>query len=239
MPAINSRFYIKASDSPIFTKSYESIKTIIKRIYGKEIITVGTLDSEDINRELGRVTQNVSKYPYVSVTPTNLTNNPEGFNDFVLKKYGTSPLKAKDGYYYTYHLKPVKLTCTVSFFSQSLKDCIDFMSCWSYCEGADSLKLKTKAGNSIDIQYHIEPDLSFPTKDFTEGSPLKVITTLVIDTYVGEIYKSPEIKCARKDIQIVTGVDLDVEYPILKEHSIPINEAEIVDLSKIARDFYD
>lgn len=194
MPTINSRFYIKSSESPIFLKSYEAIKIILQRIYGKPLQIVGTLDSEDINRELGRVTQNLSKDPYAMIVPTNLTDNLESYQNFSLKKYGTEPIKYKDGYYYTFHLKPVKVTCSVTFFSQSFLDILNYMSKWSFNAREGTFKLKTAQGLSFDIHVSLESDLNFPNKDFSQGTPLKVISTLVLDTYVGEIYKSPELK---------------------------------------------
>ena len=99
MPTINSRFYIKSSESPIFVKSYEALRTILQRVYGEKITIIGTLDENDINRELGRTTLNTSSYPYIMVTPTNMTTNDESYNDFALKKYGTDPKQHTDGYW--------------------------------------------------------------------------------------------------------------------------------------------
>lgn len=218
MPTINSRFYIKAVDSPIFLKSYESLKTILARIYGKEIPVVGSLDENDINRELGRVTQNVAQYPYFIVVPSNLTDNLESYNSYDLKKYGTNPIKFGD-YWYTFHLKPVKLTCSIIFQSQSFLDIVKYMSNWNYNAREGTFRLKTKEGVSFDIQVHIEPDASFPSKDFAEGNPLRVLSTIVLDTYVGEIYKSASLEKMLTQYRIITSSDFILD----EEHSILLN----------------
>lgn len=205
MPTINSRFYIKSNVSPIFLRSYEALKTIIRRIYDDSTIpVVGTLDENDVNRELGRTTQNTKNYPYFMITPTTLTEVVDRFNNFALKKYGTAPVKMEDGFYYTFHLMPVTLTCNVSFFTQSFSDALSFMSSWMFNKREATFKLKTKNSPlSFDIAVVIEPDLACPTKDFSEGNPLKITSTLTLYTYVGEIYKSPEIKCAREKLNIL------------------------------------
>lgn len=229
MPTINSRFYIKSSSSPIFTKSYEALRTILQRVYGEKIPVIGTLDENDINRELGRTTLDTSTYPYIMVTPTNMSPNEESYNAFTLKKYGTTPKQHTDGYWYTFHLKPVRVTVTVNFFSQSLIDCLNFMSNWSFNSREGTFKLNTNEGLSFDIHVEIQGDINFPTRDFAEGSPLKVIGTIILDTYVGEIYKSPNLKGVRKDIRIVTAADFkDLEPSIALD---PILE-QLVDKKK-------
>lgn len=215
MPTINSRFYIKSSESVIFKKSYEALSTIIQRIYGKKIPVVGTLDENDINRELGRTTLDLSKYPYAMIVPTNLTDNLESYNTFDLKKYGTEPIKHSDGYYYTFHLKPVRLTCSVTFFSQNFNDILNYMSNWNFNAREGTFKLRTKEGMSFDIHVSIEPDINFPTKDYSEGSPLKVVSTIILDTYVGEVYKSPELKCIKNNIRLVLAPDFEDLEPSL------------------------
>lgn len=229
MPTINSRFYIKSSESPIFVKSYEALRTILQRVYGEKITIIGTLDENDINRELGRTTLDTSSYPYIMVTPTNMTTNDESYNDFALKKYGTEPKQHTDGYWYTFHLKPVRVTVTVSFFSQSFSDCLKFMSNWSFNSREGTFKLNTKSGISFDIHVDIQGDLNFPTRDLTEGSPLKVTGTLILDTYVGEIYKSPTLKGLRKDIRLVLAPDFDDLEPSI---SIDPVEEQLVKITR-------
>lgn len=211
MPTINSKFYIKSSESPIFLKSYEALQTVIKRIYGQNLQIVGTLDENDINRELGRTTLDLAKSSYAMITPTNLTDNLESYQSFSLKKYGTEPIKHTDGYYYSFHLKPVKLTCAVSFFSQSFLDILQFMSKWNFNAREGTFKLTTKQGLSFDIHVSLEADLNFPSKDFSQGNPLKVLTAITLDTYVGEIYKSPELKFIKPSIKLVTVEDFDTD----------------------------
>lgn len=218
MPTINSRFYIKSSESPIFKKSYEALKVILKRVYGKDNIPIlGTLDENDINRELGRTTLNTTNYPYIMITPSNMTLNEESYNSFALKKYGTKPKQHTDGYWYTFHLKPVHVTVTVNFFSQNFIDCINFMTNWSFNSREGTFKLNTKEGIAFDIHVNISDDINFPAKDLSSGNPLKVTGSLTLDTYVGEIYKSPSLKCIKKEIRIVTAADFNDLEP-----SIPI-----------------
>lgn len=225
MPTINSKFYIKSSESPIFLKSYEALQTVIKRIYGQNLQIVGTLDENDINRELGRTTLDLTKSPYVMITPTNLTDNLESYQSFSLKKYGTEPVKHTDGYYYSFHLKPVRLTCAVSFFSQSFLDILQFMSKWNFNAREGTFKLTTKQGLSFDIHVSLEADLNFPSKDFSQGNPLKVLTAITLDTYVGEIYKSPELKFIKPCIKLVTVEDFDTDEDLnLKFTKVSCNE---------------
>lgn len=227
MPTINSKFYIKSSESPIFKKSYEALKVILKRIYGKDIQILGTLDENDINRELGRTTLDTASYPYIMITPSNITANEESYNPFALKKYGDKPKQHTDGYWYTFHLKPVHVTITVNFYSQNFIDCINFMSNWSFNAREGTFKLNTNNGIAFDIHVGISDDINFPTRDLASGNPLKVTGTLTLDTYVGEIYKSPSLKCIRKDIRIVTAADFNDLEPSIPIHD-PIEEQLVV-----------
>lgn len=210
MPTINSRFYIKSTESPILKASYEFIKKMLARISGIPNIQVnGTLDSNDINRELGRTTLDISQYPYFNLVPTQLEDNLESYNSFTLKKFGTDPMQGKDSYWYSFHLRPCKITFTSAFFTQDFVEAINFMSNWHFNAREGTFKLSTKEGFTVDIRVEIDPTISFPAKDFESGSPFKIESTFSLYTYTGDIYKSPTLQCLKKELKIIPSVEVE------------------------------
>lgn len=188
MPDINSIFYIKSSESPIFRESYESLKAIIKRIWGEDIGVYGTVQESDISREQGRVEGSMTFKPYFVLRPNSCEDNFESYNTFVLKKYGTEPKKASNGYYYSMHLKPVKLICSCSFYCQSVDDALKFMSTWSFNAREMTFTLDV-GGIEVDIHVTVESAINMPSRDLSGPNPMRLETNLTLHTYVGNVYK--------------------------------------------------
>lgn len=215
MPDINSIYYIKSSDSPIFNESYESLKAIIKRIWGSDIGVYGTVQDSDISREQGRVEGGMTFKPYFVLRPTSCEDNLETYNSFNLKKYGTEPRKAANGYYYSLHLKPVKLICSCSFYCQSVDDVLKFMSTWSFNSREFTFTLDV-GGFEVDIHVTVESTINMPTRDLSGPNPMRLETNLTLFTYVGNVYKNPELLHLDVDMNIVKDVSIK-EFLKMKE----------------------
>lgn len=207
MPDINSIFYIKSSESPIFRESYESLKAIIKRIWGEDIGVYGTVQEPDISREQGRVEGSMTFKPYFVLRPNSCEDNFESYNTFVLKKYGTEPKKASNGYYYSMHLKPVKLICSCSFYCQSVDDALKFMSTWSFNAREMTFTLDV-GGIEVDIHVTVESAINMPSRDLSGPNPMRLETNLTLHTYVGNVYKNPELLNLSTEVNIVKNVSI-------------------------------
>lgn len=210
MPTINSRFYLYSGESPILKASYEFIKKMLAKISGiQDIPVVGSSEASDINRELGRVTQDIKKYPYINIMPTQIEDNPDSYNQFTLKKYGNEPMLGKDNYWYTFHLRPCLLTFTCAFYTQDFSQALNFMANWHFNSREGTFKLKTREGFEVDITVNIEPTANFPERDFGTGNPLRVETTFTLKTYTGYIYKVPNLDKVEKRSQFVSEFEVD------------------------------
>lgn len=222
MPTINSIYYIESSESPIFNESYESLKKILKRIWGEEIEVYGTIQDSDINREQGRIDQKVGMKPYFVLRPSSFEDNLNSYNGFSLKKYGTKPVRAENGYFYGFHLKPCKLLCSVSFYCTSMPEMLKFMSTWHFNSREFTFALDV-GGYNVDIHVDVEPTLTVPTRDLSGPNPLRVEANLSLYTYTGNVYKSPAVETLTNELYIVkTATILDWEELAKKD----IKEAE-------------
>lgn len=209
MPTINSSFYIRSSDSPIFNASYEAVKNIIQRITNiKDLEVVSTIHT-DVSREYGRGTLDTKKYPYVVVIPSSINDNYQSYNGFALKKYGTQPIRNGE-YYYNFHLRPAEVIFSILFYSQSLEDSIKFMTNWHSNVREGTLVLKSEEGQAVTIYIRLEPNVNFPTRDFQDGNPLKVEANITMYTYTGDVYKIPVLKMTEARQEIVSSFSIDL-----------------------------
>lgn len=213
MPTIDTRFGIKTTQSPIFFKSMEAIKSILKKIAGDNSIGVyGVAADSDINREMGRVSQDLSNKSYFNVKLDSLEEDKENsYNSFALMRYGHEPVKLSDGYWYLFHLRPVTATFTIKFFNQDYSKILNFMSNWIFNNREGNFTLKSKDGLDVDIRVIIEGTLSSSDKDFNPGNPYSVTTSLVLKTYVGDIYRCPEVKDIRIERNIISNFTIEDE----------------------------
>lgn len=207
MPTINSKFYIRQRVSPIFEKSLETIKHVLQNIYGDKNLTVVGELKEGINRELGRVTKDLADSPYCIAIPSNMDVDLDSYNSFALMKYGQRPVKMQDGYYYSFHVKPVVVTYSIFFYSQSLQDVLRWMTNWVFQARELTFNLDM-GGFNVDVKIDVESAINFPTKEFEEGQPLKVESNLIVKTYVGDIYRTPEKELQKDKMFLVKNISI-------------------------------
>lgn len=208
MATINTRFYIYSTKSPILTSSYEFVKRMLQKIAGIDNLPVLGCFTGDINRELGRVTQDVKKYPYINVTPVQIQQDTDTYNHYSMKKYGQNPIKAADGYWYTFHIRPCILSFTATFYTQDFSQALDFMANWHYNAREASFKLQTVEGFEIAIKVDIDPTASFPNREFSNGDPLKVEVSFDLHTYTGAVYKTASISKIKVDQEVVSEMGI-------------------------------
>ena len=222
MPTINSLFYIKSSDSPIFKESYESLKRILKRIWGKDIEVYGSVQDSDVDREAVRVSQSYVN-PYFVLRPSSLEDNTNSYNGFTLKKFGATPIQHENGYFYSFHLRPCKMLCSVQFYCSSLSEVLDFCSNWHFNSREFTFSLDV-GGFNVDIRVEVEPTINVPSKDLSTVNPFKVEANLTLYTYTGSVYKSPQLKGIDNQMYLVKNVTIPEWVEINKKDPNAANQ---------------
>lgn len=202
MSTVNSLFYIKKDNSKILIASIEAVKSSLRKIYDCEVSVVG-ISSDDVNRELGRVNQQTKSYPYFTVKPVSVEDNRSSYNSFALAKLGTTPIRAKDSYFYRHHLRPVILTCEIGYFTQDYSQVLDYQQQIMFNVKEATIKITSSDKSSFKIKVY--PDvssLSIPDKDLGSGACYEVRSNLIIHTYVGIKTKTPELKNIEYNIEL-------------------------------------
>lgn len=214
MSTINSKYFIKTSKSPILLKSIEAVKYVLRKIAEDDKIEVlGVTSDNDINREKGRVTQDVSNKPYFNLRISSISHSPQesGYNSFALMKYGSNPTAILDDneYRYSFHLRPVTVTLSIKYFEQDYEKILQFMSNWIFYQREGTFALKSGDGLTVDIKIILDEELNTSEKDFNPGNPYVVNSTITMKTYVGNIYKTPKIQSSKVNFEMVTLTEFE------------------------------
>jgi hypothetical protein len=193
MSTVNSNFYIKKDSSKILVTSIEAVKSALRKMYDCEVNILG-VTSEDVNRELGRVTKQTKSYPYFNIRPVSIEENKSSYNSFALAKLGCTPIKNSDSYFYGYHLRPVILTCEISYFSQDYSQVLEYQQQLMFNVKEATVKITSQDKYSIRIKMYPEvSNTSLPDKDLDSGNCYEIKNNLIIHTYAGILTKTPEL----------------------------------------------
>lgn len=175
-------------DSPILVSSLESVKTVARRLVGNPNIRVLGITNEQYDRELGITSGSDRYYPYITIMPTDVDDDPT-YNTFALNTDGWS-VKRVENYIYKLRLVPVKFSLGLSYFTQDSKQVLHFIEKWKYNYRKCTFRLTDESEMfNVDIHVELEPLLRFPTKDMETGNCYKADGVMTLHTYAGQVVR--------------------------------------------------
>jgi hypothetical protein len=180
---------------------------------GKQPLNIVISQSEADQRELERTTGEV-RYPYASMSISNIHKNHDNNYNDVLRRNGVSVRgPANLGVNYIYKLIPISVSLNFRYRCTDFNDMLEFSQNWMLSDKKVQFVIKNNLFK-IYIRVKLSDDLPLGMQEFTDyGQIFGIDTSLELFTYCGDMDEVRQLKTISYSVGLGTALPSQPNLP--------------------------